>query len=245
MEKAKEGANSMSGALAIFAKTKSLSPVKTRLEAGIGTSLAKAFYTLSVEAVAEVVEAAQKQSNNDFVPYWALAEKEALDYKEWQGFKTIWTGEGDLGMRLNTIYTILRKEHDYVVLMGTDSPQLEPALITSAIKKLRQQPESCIIGPALDGGFYLFAAKTPIAEQIWTKANYSLSSTLKELSSNLTADGITIRLLPTQNDVDTMHDLKPLINALTINSDLLPSQKKLHRWLQSQTEIINPKRRLA
>jgi len=58
-EETKEEASNMSGALAIFAKTKSLSPVKTRLAADIGKPLAEAFYSLSVEAVAEVAKAKQ------------------------------------------------------------------------------------------------------------------------------------------------------------------------------------------
>ena len=168
-----------------------------------------------------------------------------MDYKEWQDFDRIWTGEGDLGMRLHNIYNSLREKHDYVVLIGTDSPQLEPELITSAVKKLHEQPKSCVIGPALDGGFYLFAAKVPITEQIWTKVNYSQRATLEELSSNLAAHGITIQLLPSKGDVDTTGDLKPLLNSLIANNGLLPAQKKLQRWLQSQTEIINPERRLA
>jgi len=245
VEEVKKEENDMSGAIAIFAKTKSLSPVKTRLAADIGESLAEAFYTLSVEAVAEIAKTAGKQSDNDFISYWALAEKEAVDYKEWQDFETIWTGEGDLGKRLHNIYSTLRKKHDYVILIGTDSPQLEPELITTAIKKLKQQPESCVIGSAFDGGFYLFAAKIPIKEQIWTQVNYSQSVTLEELSSNLAAHGITIQLLSSQGDIDTVNDLKPLLNALEANRNLLPAQRKLYRWLQSQTEIFNPKRSLA
>jgi len=245
VEKTKKEANNMSGALAIFAKTKSLSPVKTRLASDIGTSLAEAFYTLSVEAVAEIVKTAQKQSWNDFVPSWALAEKKALDYPRWRNFKTIWTGEGDLGMRLNTVYSSLRENHDYVVLIGTDSPQLEPELLTIAVRKIKEQPKSCVIGPAFDGGFYLFAAKVPIAEQIWTKVNYSQSVTLEELSSNLAAHDITIQLLSSQGDVDTTSDFKPLMSTLDANNNLLPAQQKLHRWLQSQKELFNQERGVA
>ena len=236
MEKTQARA-SVTGALAIFAKTKSLSPVKTRLAADIGKPLAEAFYTFCVAAVTEVVESAQKQSQNDFVPYWALAEEEAVDYKAWQGFHSLWTGEDDLGMRLHRIYNTLRKKHDYVVLLGTDSPQLEPELITSACKKLAQQPERCVIGPALDGGFYLFAAKIPIKRQIWTEVSYSQSQTLAELRSNLAAHGISVELLPLQTDVDTIHDLKPLSHALKTNGNLLPAQQRLQAWLEEVGDI--------
>jgi rSAM/selenodomain-associated transferase 1 len=229
----------MSGSLAVFAKTNSISPVKTRIAADIGISLAESFYTLSVEAVAEIVRTVQKKSHNDFVPYWALAEKEALHSQEWKGFDTLWTGEGDLGTRLNTIYSSLRQKHNYVILIGTDSPQLEPELIVSAIKKLVEYPESCVIGPAFDGGFYLFGAKTPVAESVWNNVTYSQNNTLEQLSSNLLRQGITMQLLSLQGDVDTVNDLKSLMYALKVNNKLLPSQQKLYNWLQRHTEIFN------
>lgn len=224
----------MTGALAIFAKTSSLSPVKTRLAVDIGTTRAEKFYELSVAAVEEIVKVSQKQNNNAFVPYWALAEKDAVTYKQWQGFDKIWTGEGGFGARLHNIYSTLCQKHDYVILIGTDSPQLEPALFSDVIKKLSEQARSCIIGPATDGGFYLFAMKVAMAESLWMNVEYSQATTLEKLSSNLIRQGIDIQLLSPQGDVDTINDFKPLIRALEANNNLLPTQRKLYRWLQSQ-----------
>lgn len=225
----------MNGALAIFAKTASLSPVKTRLAAGIGTPLAEAFYALSVESITEIATVARTQSKNTLIPYWALAEEEAMDCAQWQTFKTLWTGDGGLGDRLHNIYCTLSKTHAYVMMIGTDSPQLEPELITSAIKKLTEQPKSCVIGPCLDGGFYLFAATVPIPEEVWVNVTYSKRTTLQALTKQLTQHGLKVNLLIAKGDVDTASNLKPLIRALKINNNLLPAQQKLYRWLQSQT----------
>lgn len=224
----------MKGALAIFAKTKNLSPVKTRLADDIGSSLAEAFYTLSVEATAEIAKAAHKQSNSNLIPHWALAEEKAVNLDCWNQFQNLWTGEGDLGMRLHTIYSTLRKKHDYVMLIGTDSPQLEPELLMDAIKKLSEQPKSCIIGPAIDGGFYLFAAGIAIPENVWADVTYSKHTTLEELTEQLAKHKIPVHLLSMQGDIDIAADLKPLMNALEANRNLLPAQQKLYRWLQSQ-----------
>lgn len=229
----------MSGALAIFAKTKSLSPVKTRLAADIGQPPAEKFYALSVKAVAEIAKTAMKYVKEDFKPYWALAEKEALHYKEWQDFQTIWTGDGGLGMRLHTVYSRLRQKHRYVVLIGTDSPQLEPKIITQSIMMLHQQPNSCVIGPAFDGGFYLLATKASIAQEIWTKVNYSQTTTLNALSLQLGSHGIGIERLPFIGDVDRGGDLRTLLNALLENNNLLPAQKALKIWLHSLSGTSN------
>lgn len=225
----------MSVALAIFAKTASLSPVKTRLAVSIGAPLAEAFYALSVESITEVVTAARTQSKKTLIPYWALAEEEAINYPQWQTFQRLWTGDGNLGNRLHNIYSSLRKTHTYVMMIGTDSPQLEPEIITNAIKKLTGQPKSCIIGPCPDGGFYLFAATVPIPKEVWTNVTYSKCTTLQELTKQLEQHEIKVSLLISKGDVDTASNLKPLINALKINNNLLPAQQKLYRWLQSQT----------
>ncbi len=223
----------MSGALAIFAKTKSLSPVKTRLANDIGAPLAEEFYILSVEATAEIVSVANNQVREGFATYWALAEEKAANYKEWQNFSTLWTGDGDFGARLHHIYSTLLKKHDYVILIGTDSPQLEPELITHAIEKIHEHPNDCIIGPAFDGGFYLFAAKIAIAEHIWKNVSYSQSDTLKQLSANLASNGIAVQLLPEKGDVDVASDLEQLKNALKANHNRLSAQQKLYGWLDT------------
>lgn len=231
----------MNGALAIFAKTIGLSPVKTRLAADISRVDAEAFYALSVEAIGQIAENLQKQKTDTLTPYWALAEKEALDHPGWQQFKTLWTGEGDLGKRLHTIYNGLQNTHDYVMLIGTDSPQLEPKLLSDAVKRWKKNPKSCIIGPCPDGGFYLFLSAMPIPEHVWTNVVYSQTTTLQQLIDQLERTGISVELFTPQGDVDTANDLNPLLDALKTSSDLLPAQRQLYSWLQSRIKSVIPK----
>jgi rSAM/selenodomain-associated transferase 1 len=228
---AEEGGAFMSGALALFAKTATLTPVKTRLAAGIGRTAADDFYALSLAALSEVINAAWRQSCADFVPYWALAEKESLGNEQWQGFTPLWTGPGDLGQRLHTVYQQLHAQHEYVILIGTDSPQLDSGLLLRAIERLRERPQAAVIGPAVDGGFYLFAASTAVAEEIWTGVEYSCSDTLENLCGKLGEFEIDIELLPVRSDVDTVEDLQRLAEGLNENADLLPAQRKLYDWL--------------
>lgn len=228
----------MKGALAIFAKTPGISPVKTRLAKDMGERFATEFYSLSVKAISEIAETTCNKISGNLQVSWALAEKEALVLKEWQNFDVLWTGEGDLGERLNNIYSCLQKYHDYVILIGTDSPQLTPELIIDAIQKLFQHPESCVIGPALDGGFYLFAAKRLIEATVWQNIVYSTSTTLDELKANLLMVNIDTILLQEEGDIDTKEDLETLYQALNCRDNLLPAQKELYKWLQIQRVII-------
>ena len=86
----------MSTAVAIFVKTPGLSPLKTRLAASIGQEKAHEFYNLSLNAIRETL------TTLDISPYWAIAEKEALNDPMWQDYNRLHTGDGNLGVIQHT-----------------------------------------------------------------------------------------------------------------------------------------------
>ena len=72
---------------------------------------------------------------------------------------------------------------------------------------------------------------------MWNSVTYSADSTLAELIRQIERLDIPVELLSVQGDIDTIHDLKPLLNALEANHNkLLPAQQKLYRWLKDQKE---------
>ncbi|MDB2415222.1 DUF2064 domain-containing protein [Rickettsiales bacterium] len=221
----------MKTALAIFAKTPGLSLVKTRLAADIGVELAEEFYLYSVAATEEICQNLSNESSY-IKPYWALAEKDSGNHKLWENFSTIWTGEGGFGTRLYNIYSSLLKTHDAVIMIGTDSPQINPAIIYKTIEKLSRKPDSCVFGPAKDGGFYLFGAKRDLDKNIWESVEYSQNTTLKDLKKKLKQEKIKVILLPENIDVDDAYDLNLLYSKLKRNKNLLPKQRSLLNWLE-------------
>ena len=228
-------------AIGIFAKTPELSAAKTRLAKTIGQPLANTFYQHSVAATAELICHLQSESAFTIKPFWALAEKAATQLPQWQTyhseFKTvftpIWTGDGNLGERLHSVYQRLLAQHDFVLLMGTDSPQLTPQLLENTLLLLQEQQNNCVIGPALDGGFYLIAAARPLGTDIWLPVQYSNKDTLVQLSNNLNKQTIKQSLLTVQNDVDTFDDLLNLQRTLSSCNGLLPKQKILLTWINT------------
>ena len=223
----------MKCAIAVFAKTPGLSPVKTRLAAGVGKADAEEFYRLSISAVTEIVTAACEQSNGRLVPYWALAEEEAIDLPVWGAFRSLWTGDGGLGQRLAQVFNRLFEDHDMVLLMGTDSPQLSPDVILNACNLAEAKPGKCIIGPANDGGFYLFATTHPVESDIWTTVSYSVDTTFSQLSELLECHGSEVVQLESRIDVDDLQSLEILEDELRGRSSiLLSAQKQLLNWLE-------------
>ena len=219
----------MHTAVAIFAKTIGLSPVKTRLAKTIGQAQAEAFYQLSIAATEALIKSVQARYN--LIPVWALGEADALDLPQWQTFARRWTGPGDLGQRLHHIYQGLQQTYTRVVLMGTDSPHLQPDALIAVLDQLADNPEACITIPAIDGGFCVWAGQRPIAQDTWCQVRYSQEDTLAQLKHQVNQAGIEVIEMPPQSDVDTIEDLYGLQRLLSEPSDLLPEQVALLEWV--------------
>ena len=214
------GATSVT-ALAIFVKTPGLSPIKTRLAAGIGPAAAAEFYTLAVQTVAEVAAA------SSLAPYWAVAESEGPQHPRWAGCPTVAQGEGGLGARLDHVFRTLQARHGSVLLIGADSPQTTPALLRDAATRCAP----FVMGRAEDGGFWLFGGNRPIAASVWTNVPYSVPDTADRLLHEL-AGGVAF--VATQHDVDVAADLDALQTGLEALATLLPGQIALLQWLRAR-----------
>jgi len=213
-------------AIAVFVKTPGLTPLKTRLAASLGKEKAEAFYHHSVKAVESVLKNVQDQSNR-FQAFWAVAEREGLNHSLWKKFSKVYQGEGDLGQRLDSVYSSLIKKYETVLLIGADCPEIQITQLEKAQQSLLEKKSKFVLGPALDGGFYLFGGSTPIPRHIWTDTPYSEGATLERLRKHLLPFG-EIAFLETARDVDTLEDLKALGGKAP--SGLTLEQQKLWDW---------------
>lgn len=222
----------------IFAKTVSLSPVKTRLAADIGKVNAQAFYRLSVDCVEAFVSEAGEAFPEIIAPVWALAEETGPEHWRDSPFPAVWTGEGDLGTRLATISEYLFDSCNMVILIGTDSPHLSSGKIVEAMSLMMGARTECVAGPAADGGFYLFGSSRPIAREVWEGVTYSSSATLDELVGLLEAHELSPKMLSEEQDVDTVEDLKSLHQELAHRETLSGAQESLFAWLEENRNLF-------
>ncbi len=218
----------MTPALAIFVKTPGLSPLKTRLAAGIGAPAALRFHQLAAAATAEVARACEP----GLTPYWAIAEAGAAAVAAWPGFAPLHQGEGDLGERLHTVYADLQARHGSVLLIGADAPQLTVALLQRALTMLDDPGTPVVIGDASDGGFWLFGGRVEIPREAWTRVRYSQAQTALDLQQRLLPLG-AVGSVEALTDVDNVEDLPALRNALDALSTPLPAQQALRQWLDT------------
>lgn len=229
--------------VAAFVKTPGLSPVKTRLASTIGREAAEEFYALAVDATRTLLRDAE--AAGIVAPYWAVAE--ATGAAQWRDFPTVAQGEGTLGERLTRVYGALRAQGLGVALIGADAPATTVAHLAKAAQHLRDGAPY-VLGPARDGGFYLFASAREIGGAVWNAVPYSQSDTaaqLEERLAPLVAPQLEARLAPlgapqrprhleTLGDVDTVDDLPPLADALRALPGPTAAQTRLLDWLDAR-----------
>lgn len=214
--------------IAVFVKTPGLSPLKTRLAAGIGADRANHFYGLACLAVREVIDAAAHELP-PVTGHWAVAEPSAA--RAWPGLPVVLQGDGGLGTRLAVVYEAMREKErgGVAVLVGADAPQITPA--TFALTRAAfDDGADFVIGPAADGGFYLFAGRRPIATEIWESIAYSQATTAAELKKKLAPLG-RVAALGRLTDVDESPDLAALKGELAELDYPTPTQIELMVWL--------------
>lgn len=215
----------MNAAIAIFVKTPSLSPVKTRLAAGLGDATAREFYALSLQAVKETVKTIEPNA------YWAVAEEKGLTDPLWRGFPALHTGEGNLGERQYYIYETLLAHHDCVLLIGADAPQISGDMLEQALIEL--ETNDFVIGPARDGGYYLFGGRITTPQKTWQNVPWSTEDTREALEAGLPSKPI---LLPLLTDVDTAGDLDYL--AKEMPEDMNSEQKQILEWIENHEHPV-------
>lgn len=125
------------------------------------------------------------------------------------GVKLIEQVGDDLGARMEQAFAALfRKGYQRVILIGTDLPTLSEELCQQAFALL--DAHDLVLGPALDGGYYLIGLKQQ-APELFKGIPWSTPEVLNLTQEKATALGLKIGLLPSQRDVDTLDDLRALI----------------------------------
>ena len=108
-------------------------------------------------------------------------------------------GGGDLGARLSRVTRHVRGR---VAVIGTDCPDIDTRDIAAAFKALGRARVA--VGPAIDGGFWILAARRAgdIA-RAFPGVRWSSEHTLSDLEERLRFRMVRLRTLP---DIDTIDD---------------------------------------
>jgi rSAM/selenodomain-associated transferase 1 len=188
--------------LLIFARHPVLGQGKTRLASTIGPEAALAVYGELLDhtrAAADGVGALKT--------LWLAGEASAsgMSFGDWAGYEQRPQPSGDLGQRMHKAFaTAFAAGATAAVVIGTDCPELTSAHLAEAFRQLATH--DVVVGPALDGGYYLLGMRELVPEffvnKLWSTP-FVLAATLTDANRL----GLRVAHLPPLADVDTAEDL--------------------------------------
>jgi rSAM/selenodomain-associated transferase 1 len=121
-----------------------------------------------------------------------------------EGFRWIEQRGESLSARMDFVFeSLLQRGYHRVVMRNSDSPHLPPELLDRAFELL--EPGAVVLGPDLDGGYYLIGADSPPGSLLPT--TMSTSTVLDQTVEAARGAGRSVALLEEFLDVDTPDDL--------------------------------------
>jgi hypothetical protein len=200
-------------ALVIFAKAPIPGEVKTRLCPPLTPDEAATLHGSFVLDMLERSKLAVAELKLPFHRYLACAPSSELVFfkimEERQGVRLLDQVGEDLGQRMHrTFVDLFAESYKQVIIVGTDVPTLPLSVYQEAFAMLGRS--DVVLGPALDGGYYLIGLKQP-AEKLFAGVPWSTDQVLAVTQLNAKTLGLSVGLTTAWRDVDTIADLQSLI----------------------------------
>lgn len=184
--------------LMIFSRNPELGKCKTRLAASIGDEAALEIYIFLLRHTAEIA----RNANAEKTVYFSEKIGPGDIWDESYFRKDVQEGP-DLGMRMaNAFIKGFRDGYRRIIVIGSDMFDLHTPDLDLAFKKLEEH--DFVLGPALDGGYYLLGM-TRFEAGIFQGKDWGTDSVLEATLADL--EGKNYFLLPAKNDVDVLEDI--------------------------------------
>lgn len=143
-------------------------------------------------------------------------------------------GQGSFGERLAAALTAASDRGDGpLVVVGSDAPGLTAGHLARALTLAAEDPERVVLGPCRDGGFYLLAARRPIAG-LAAAARWCRRDTLASLTASLTRSGRPVALLDPLIDLDRRRDLERWLAGVSVRGAWLHVVGRLRSVLAAE-----------
>ncbi|WP_072681819.1 TIGR04282 family arsenosugar biosynthesis glycosyltransferase [Arcobacter sp. LA11] len=210
----------------MFVKEPKLGFVKTRLSKDCDEEFTLDLYKCFVRDLISTL----KVSEFDF----KLCAYPKLDLinKEFGDFNNFLQSHGDLGVKMqNAFQTQFENGYEKIVLIGSDTPHISNEIINESFLKL--DTNDIVLGPSLDGGYYLIAfSKQKFYDEVFKNISWSTENVLEETLQKLHEK--QVNLLHSLNDIDVLDDLnsffKEYSNSFFKTSETIKFLEKRKSW---------------
>jgi hypothetical protein len=207
--------------------------VKSRLAAELDDSIALELYKYFILDMLATLDTCQARCLICCHP-----EGSQKQIEDWLGTKYHYLPqEGkDLGERMqNGFITAFSMQCENAVLIGSDIPDLPRSIVRQALRMLKKQ--DAVIGPAHDGGYYLIGFRhDTFRPDIFDSTKWGGNTVLRTTLTRLKKSGCRAHLLPAWSDVDTLADVRELLQRNKSKPAACPNTLSyLTKWGQVST----------
>lgn len=239
--------NQTTKSLAIFTRYPVPEQTKTRL---IPTLSPEEAANIQGEMTLHALRTAHALNNTNIQIQYTGENEDRM--KKWLGVRDSLQdqGEGDLGQRmLRAFKELFRNGNEHVVIQGIDSPDISPEILELAFNQL--QTDDVVIGPAVDGGYYLIGTKKNLSHEaltaLFTDIEWGTATVRTSTLTQAAKHNLSVRLLPFLGDVDLPEDL-PLWEKyrspfrkpdLTVIIPTLNAEESIVDAIKSATSVPN------
>ena len=182
---------------------------KRRLAQELGAARAAQIQArLTVHTLAAAREARQGHGLELVLAVEGLGSRAARRWGQAHGAdRTVLQGRGALGLRMQRQFQrAARDGASKVVLIGSDLPELEASDLSAAFTSLGHCQG--VLGPALDGGYWLIGLRRPEPELLAGIA-WGGAQVLEQTLAAMARRGLEPELLTRRGDLDWARDLLP------------------------------------
>lgn len=200
----------MTPTILIFLKAPVAGQVKTRLAHDIGSTNALEIY----ERLVHRQMAALPDDWPVEIHFAPIGEEELM--RAWLGERDNWSFwpqvETDLGQRLaHATRGAFERGAEAVMLIGGDCPELGEAEFHLAAERLNKV--EVVVGPSLDGGYYLLGTRQPNL-QLFENVAWSTATVAERTRAIIAEQGWSSAEISQLRDVDTVTDWDTLKHLL-------------------------------
>jgi rSAM/selenodomain-associated transferase 1 len=190
--------------LGFFAKFPEPGKVKTRLAREIGVENAASFYRHVAEYVLK--RTAPAGSGYRRIVFYTPEELRQR-FRDWLQDEELRVQRGaDVGERMaHALAEMFALGAEKALVVGADIPGLHRGIIDCAFRHL--DTADVVLGPALDGGYYLIGMKAPHRE-IFADVPWGTGEVWQKTLFNIKKKGLRYRSVATLFDVDVLEDYR-------------------------------------
>lgn len=190
-------------ALAVMAKAPRAGKVKTRLQPPLTADEAAALNVCFLRDTAEnIALVASEGGACGMICFTPVGDEAAFDGMLPESFALIAQRGDGFGERLLcAAEDILSCGFGAVCLIDSDSPTLPSGALREAVRELARPGERVVLGPSVDGGYYLIGMKAA-EPRVFERITWSTESVYDETVERVREAGLELVELPRWYDVD-------------------------------------------